>query len=140
VIRRRDAETQRFESGRAWREVSKAFRNANPVCQVIENGVRCIQKPAAVHHLIAPEVRPDLRIAWENLVSVCARHHGPEAGDVGRFDYVPTRLPDNTLYVHLRRYSSADVLLPTGDGGKQFISGGPSSADVDRFLASLKSP
>jgi len=129
----RNAETARFEAGRAWREVSATFRRRNPLCQAIVDGVRCLNEAKIVHHLIAPEERPDLRIDWKNLVACCLAHHGPEAGDVGRYEYAPTKLIDGTEHPHLRRYGNQ--LQATGTpGAKLFTSGAAAITNADEIL------
>jgi hypothetical protein len=79
-----------WERGNDWRKISQAVRRRNPICQAIENTQQCTSPAELVHHIISPEDRWDLRADWKNLVAICYRHHGPETGDAGRFEYVPT--------------------------------------------------
>lgn len=141
INRTRDARTKKFESSREWREVSSTFRHRNSICQVIEaDGRRCTQATRVAHHIVPPEVSWDLRKDWKNLVGVCDHHHGPEAGDVGRYDYAPTNLFDGSHFYHVRRVRANDPNAPvmTGEPGKQFTSGAPSSEKTEALLDDVR--
>ncbi len=99
-VRKLNDEAAKFEGSAAWREVSLAFRRRNPICQAIENGEQCHSPAELVHHLISPAERPDLKIDWANLVSLCSGHHTPHAGDAGVLAYVPTVLFNGTEFEH----------------------------------------
>jgi len=129
MIRRRGANdpATKFERGWDWRLVSQAFRRANPICQAIDDGNRCYAPAELVHHLISPNERPDLRIFWPNLVSLCANHHTPDEGDGKQYDYAPTTLPDGREYLH----------APIASKPKLFSSPAPNTERVNELLADV---
>ncbi len=57
-----------------WRNLSKRFRQANPLCQLCESEGRTTVA-SEVHHKIPIRQRFDLRLTWSNLVSVCGPCH-----------------------------------------------------------------
>lgn len=59
---------------RAWRKVRAVKVSLNPLCElcVREGKVTPAQE---VHHVQPVATNPDLRLALENLVSLCAAHH-----------------------------------------------------------------
>jgi 5-methylcytosine-specific restriction protein A len=64
---------------RRWNKLAKMYLRAPPLCEVCES--KGLTTPARlVHHKVEVDVRPDLRLAWDNLQSVCKRcheaHHG----------------------------------------------------------------
>lgn len=64
--------------GRAWGEVRLLKLSRNPLCQV---RLKCDKLPLSrqrateVHHVHPVRERPDLRLVWENLRSVCKACH-----------------------------------------------------------------
>lgn len=74
-----------------WREFLRA-RNAQ--CQRIENGVRCLHKSEALHHLISPLDDQSLFLVATNCVMLCNHHHpGGQKGTpdwIVGVDYAPT--------------------------------------------------
>ncbi len=132
-IRKLNDEAAKFERSAAWREVSLAFRRRNPICQAIENGEQCHKPAELVHHLASPAARPDLRIDWSNLVSLCAGHHTPHAGDPGRLKYAPTELFDGSMFEH--KPEQTNQLAPTGGDGRQFIANTPDDETMAKLMA-----
>ena len=58
----------------AWTQLSKRFRAENPFCQVCyENGK--LTGVDHVHHIQPIRDAPQLRLDWNNLMSVCKRCH-----------------------------------------------------------------
>ncbi len=60
--------------GNDWRKLSERKRAADPLCE------RCLgngrTEPARhVHHIKPISDRPDLRLEWSNLMSVCVECH-----------------------------------------------------------------
>jgi 5-methylcytosine-specific restriction protein A len=57
-----------------WRKLSKSYRVENPFCEVcFDRGkLTAVQE---VHHKIKISDRPDLRLEWSNLMSVCRQCH-----------------------------------------------------------------
>jgi len=93
---------RRFYDTAAWAQTSKNIRIHNPVCQrILEDGRQCKTPPAAVHHLKDPKVAPDLKLAWSNLVAVCAEHHaGGQPGETQNEKYVYTLGPLGAFWKH----------------------------------------
>jgi len=57
-----------------WRKLSERFRKHNPLCQ------RCNMKGRVtvaedVHHIKPIRTHPELRLVWDNLMSVCRECH-----------------------------------------------------------------
>jgi hypothetical protein len=144
--RRPDDPVRIWENQTAWRTVSKAVRQRNPICQAIENGEHCHCWSTQVHHIIAPEDAPELRIDWSNLVALCNRHHVPGKGDSGLFQYMPTTGFNNEVFLHndivvgahaSRRTKRNGGLQPTGTpGAKLFVSSSLPQAVLDKALGS----
>jgi 5-methylcytosine-specific restriction endonuclease McrA len=91
---------KRYVQG-AWPKLSRVMRRLNPVCQRILNvgsyrNEQCHNAAALVHHLIAPQERPELFLQPTNLVALCFSCHPDTPGTpnwvVGK-DYVETELP-----------------------------------------------
>ena len=60
-----------------WQRLRKSKIHANPLCEHCE--ARGITKPAdEVHHIKTVRERPDLRLDWDNLVSLCRDCHDLE--------------------------------------------------------------
>lgn len=132
-----DAATE-FEKTWTWIQVSRAFRRANPMCQVIEDGKPCRTKAELVHHLVSPSNTKNdgwaKRMDWRNLVSLCWKHHGPEAGDAGRYDYHPTQLFDGTMLAHapnVRKTESQPITKERMDA----LMADVTNVDPDELLA-----
>jgi hypothetical protein len=137
----RNDETTKFENSKGWRKISHAVRHRNPICQAIEHGEQCHRAATQVHHLEAPEFRPDLRIFWGNLVALCDRHHVPGKGDCGLFRYVPTIGFNGEVYSHSGIMPLAptakrrDIVPPTGTpGAPLFVSRTVSATKVDEAI------
>lgn len=71
--------------GYDWKKLSERKRASDPLCE------NCLEKyskvtPAVhVHHIKPIATYPELRLAWSNLMSVCATcHEELEAGGVHR--------------------------------------------------------
>jgi len=65
--------------GQDWRKLSERYRTVNPLCE------RCIENdkvtPAEhVHHKIKIVDAPQLRLSWDNLMSVCVACHNELEG------------------------------------------------------------
>lgn len=70
---RRGSSTQRGYDA-AWQRLRKRFLRANPLCVFcMEEGK--ITAASVVDHIITIATRPDLRLVWENLRSLCKRCH-----------------------------------------------------------------
>ena len=80
-----------------WTELSKRKRANDPLCE------RCLGEgkvtaASEVHHIEKIADRPDLRLAWDNLMSVCHECHkvldgagyATMAAQTGGVDNVPT--------------------------------------------------
>jgi hypothetical protein len=130
-MRRHSPQTAKFYASNAWRIVSETVRRFNPMCQV----VGCTHPAELVHHLISPDSCWERRQDWTNLVSVCRKHHGAEPGDVGRYEYSPTVLLDGKEFKHKRAsFRPAAEPVPTGEEGKQFITGTPSDEEMKPLM------
>jgi 5-methylcytosine-specific restriction endonuclease McrA len=57
-----------------WRKLSKAYRQANPLCEDCTKQGRVIFA-TQVHHKISRRERPALRYAWDNLMALCDSCH-----------------------------------------------------------------
>ena len=77
--RNRDAVDQRYGHSE-WYRFRKWMLAQFPVCQRINNGVRCMNPSKIGHHLWSPRVRPDLFTDPTNVVLVCALCHPNEEG------------------------------------------------------------
>jgi 5-methylcytosine-specific restriction enzyme A len=77
---RRDDEVSRMYSTARWRKFCLHVLNRNPLCQRLQAGQPCRNAATLVHHLISPRVRPDLFLAPENVVALCAQCHPPSEG------------------------------------------------------------
>jgi 5-methylcytosine-specific restriction protein A len=59
-----------------WEKLRDAFKLANPICK------HCLEQDGKavpmhdVDHIIDIDKRPDLRLDWDNLQSLCKTHHG----------------------------------------------------------------
>lgn len=68
------------------------FIQLNPVCQRIENGVRCTAMTNQLHHLVEPRTTEQF-FNPKNVVGLCREHHAPWPGTpywVEGKDYAPT--------------------------------------------------
>lgn len=138
----RNDEVQKFENSKGWRAVSHAVRQRNSICQAIEHGEQCTRAATQVHHLQAPEHRPDLRIDWSNLVAICDRHHIPGKGDSGLFQYVPTigfngevhRHGSIPLGPHASLRTKRSCVPPTGTPGAPLFRSTTSVQKLDAAL------
>ena len=78
---RSNAASRGYDS--SWTRLSRQFRAANPLCE------RCAAEGTTtvadlVHHKVPVEERPDLRLDWNNLESICRTHHAREhVGKIG---------------------------------------------------------
>ena len=99
---------QRFYDTADWRDTSNLLKSCNPICQrILPNGSQCNHPPTISHHLIDPRNAPHLRLAFSNLVAVCAEHH--PGGQKGANDEVE-------VYCHTIGLLKA-VYKHTPDGG-----------------------
>ena len=57
-----------------WRRLSERFRNDNPLCADCE-AAGIVRAAEHVHHIKPLEERPELRLVWSNLVSLCRECH-----------------------------------------------------------------
>jgi hypothetical protein len=63
---------------RQWRKVRAAKLSADPWCElrIVCAGDSLLRQLAVeVHHIERVQVRPDLRLDWDNLMSVCRECH-----------------------------------------------------------------
>lgn len=57
-----------------WTELSKRKRASDPLCErCLDNGK--VTAASEVHHIRKIADRPDLRLDWDNLMSVCHECH-----------------------------------------------------------------
>jgi 5-methylcytosine-specific restriction enzyme A len=54
-----------------WRKLRESFLKVHPMCCT----PGCSEKATVVDHIQGVRERPDLRLVWENLRSMCHRHH-----------------------------------------------------------------
>jgi hypothetical protein len=94
---------QRFYDSADWRDTSNLLKSCNPICQrILPDGSQCNHPPTIGHHLVDPRVAPALRLAFSNLVAVCAAHHPggqPGANDAVEV-YCHTIGPLKAVYKH----------------------------------------
>lgn len=60
--------------GWQWDQLSRRYRAKHPLCEVCEMEGRTAAA-VDVHHKIKVSVRPDLKLVWDNLMSVCRACH-----------------------------------------------------------------
>ena len=59
---------------RGWQRLRDMYLKENPLCEECKaKGI--VEKATEVHHKIPIEERPDLRLSWENLQSLCKSCH-----------------------------------------------------------------
>jgi hypothetical protein len=59
-------------TSRAWRRVAKAYRDEHPVCEADA----CSERAVLVHHRDGSRPNsPGRPNRWQNLASMCVRHH-----------------------------------------------------------------
>ena len=57
-----------------WRKLSERFRKHNPLCmRCYENGR--VEPVQDVHHIKPIRTHPELRLDWDNLMSLCRQCH-----------------------------------------------------------------
>jgi 5-methylcytosine-specific restriction endonuclease McrA len=66
--------TKQAGRGHDWRTLSERYRAINPLCEDCLGAGRTTAA-AEVHHVIPITVAPELRLAIENLVSLCKSCH-----------------------------------------------------------------
>ena len=93
---------QKFYDTADWRETSNTLKRYNPLCQrILADGKQCQKPPTVSHHLIDPRNAPHLRLAFSNLVAVCANHHpGGQCGADEAEVYCRTIGPMEASYAH----------------------------------------
>lgn len=92
---------RKFYNTADWSKTTKLMKIYNPQCQRIENGKQCMHTPEVTHHLQDPKDAPHLRLAWSNLVAVCAPHHpGGQRGASDNEVYVYTIGPLQSVFKH----------------------------------------
>ena len=64
-----------------WRDLRDSLLTHNPLCQVIEKGVRCMRPASICHHLISPQQDYSKIYDWRNLVCICPHHHNDTEGE-----------------------------------------------------------
>jgi hypothetical protein len=89
-----DATRKMYNSVR-YRRFREFLLVRNPICQRIENGIRCHRPSSVLHHLIDPDTPGGLDkfLLAENCCMVCPGHHpGGQPGTnwLVNIDYVPT--------------------------------------------------
>ena len=62
-----------------WRKLRLEFLKAHPLCDFCHAGGR-VTPAAVVDHILTIEARPDLRLEWNNLRSLCVRCHNTRSG------------------------------------------------------------
>jgi len=94
---------QKFYDTADWRNTSNLLKSCNPICQrILHTGNQC-EKPSTIgHHLVDPRDAPKLRLAFSNLVAVCAGCHpgGAKGADEMAEIYVHTIGPLDAFYKH----------------------------------------
>lgn len=60
--------------GHDWRKLSKAYRRANPLCEDCKR-IGKVSAATSVHHRAKFVNKPELRLDWDNLVSLCDSCH-----------------------------------------------------------------
>jgi hypothetical protein len=94
---------QKFYDTADWRTTSNLLKTCNPICQrILPDGKQC-EKPSTIgHHIVDPRDAPQLRLAFSNLVAVCARCHpgGAKGADETTEIYVRTIGPLEAEYKH----------------------------------------
>ena len=98
--RAHDEAHRRYTQG-PWLKLTRRLKWANPMCCKIQpDGSACRFPSVLVHHLISPDVRPDLFLAVTNLVCLCMSCHpnvpGTPDWKVG-VDYSATKVPTWTV-------------------------------------------
>ncbi len=121
--------------GRDWANISQTYRSRNPICQAIVDGEQCHAPAELVHHIVSPAENWDIRHDWKNLVSLCMKHHTPHAGGL-HYDFTPSVLFDGSEFEHAS--ARANVLVPTGEKGLQFIAGTPDDAKMAELMADVQ--
>ena len=58
----------------AWRKLSVRFRKHNPLCAKCKVSGR-IEPAKDVHHIKPISTHPELRLDWDNLMSLCRQCH-----------------------------------------------------------------
>lgn len=57
-----------------WQRIRRMKLSANPLCeQCITEGIT--KQAVEVHHIISIEDNPELRLVWDNLMSLCFKCH-----------------------------------------------------------------
>jgi hypothetical protein len=73
-------ETAKLYACSKWRNVSRMVREQNYRCQRLYASIQCWSQSRLVHHLISPLDRPELMYDPKNLVALCIKCHGGQAG------------------------------------------------------------
>jgi len=73
-IERSDDKFEQFYQTRGWRDLSKMFKDRNPLC------IRCTEEgkttyAAVADHIIELREDWDRRLDWNNLDPLCHKHH-----------------------------------------------------------------
>ena len=67
-----------------WSDFSERYRKHPDHALCVDcRAEKHLEPTTQVHHLIPPEVRPDLKYAAENLVPLCLAHHNKRHGKRG---------------------------------------------------------
>lgn len=60
----------------AWRRIRNRYIKANPFCEVCDRERnKIVMRNLEVDHVIPIEQRPDLRLDWNNLQTLCRKCH-----------------------------------------------------------------
>jgi hypothetical protein len=74
-----------------WTARYRRFRDflavRNPICVRINNGVRCSRPSNVLHHIVSPDVAPELFLTASNAVMLCENCH--PGGTAGTPDWKP---------------------------------------------------
>jgi 5-methylcytosine-specific restriction enzyme A len=72
--------TKQAGRGHDWRTLSERYRAHHPLCvDCLGDGV--VTPAQEVHHIQPIEIAPELRLDWDNLVSLCKKCHRKRHND-----------------------------------------------------------
>lgn len=76
-----------------WRRLRSAFLSKHPLCLFCE-GIGCITEASVVDHVISFTERPELRLEWSNLRSLCKQCHDRRTAREQAFGGKGSRWPE----------------------------------------------
>ena len=88
--RKRGTQSDKFHSSFRWTETAKAIKNRDHyLCQAClynldGQGIRYTTDTLEVHHIISLLEDWDMRVDWDNLITLCRVHH--EMAEAGKLD------------------------------------------------------